>query len=230
MATADERSKRIEELKVILEKDHGRTFTWEEAVDAADSLDRLAHLLFDIWQEDMRRKKKLAESPKGFGLDGGYTCSICGNGAPAGGNWYDKYGIKCLICQKAIDRKEIPGSLAKNKDSWYSKYDLERAFNVKGPTLKRWIKEGVLKARTVTRDGQGIHVQLFLIKDNKDTLPPKKLVESQMVKETKDGKDWYRSEPWYRFFDPQEHLKGYKIMNYLKVTHGEGEEIRKKEI
>jgi hypothetical protein len=59
------------------------------------------------------------------------------------------------------------------------------------------------------------HVSIFLIKDNKDTLPPKKLTESQMVKETKDGKDWFHSEPWYRFVDPVKHLEGYRIMEYL---------------
>jgi hypothetical protein len=61
-----------------------------------------------------------------------------------------------------------------------------------------------------------------LIKDNKDTLPPKKLTESQMVKEVKEGgKEWFRLEPWYRFVDPLEHLKGYKIMDYLKFTNNE---------
>jgi hypothetical protein len=146
----------------------------------------------------------------------GYTCFICGNHTQAGGNWYDKWGIKCTTCQRAIDRKEIPASLAKNKDSWYSKYDLESHFNLKGPILRDWIKKGIIKMRIITNDGKGVHTQLFLIKDNKDFLPPKKLVESHLVKETKDGKDWYHSEPWYKFVNPHEHLKGYKILEYIK--------------
>ena len=213
-------NKRIQELKDLLEKEYGKEVSWEEASDAAYRLTGLAELAFKSWQEDERRKKKLEESPKGFKLDGvGYTCFICGNGTRAGENWYDKYGIKCTICQGAIDRKEIPGSLAKNKESWYSQFEIERAFNVKGAALRRWIKDGVLKARTVTHDGKGVHMHLFLIKDNKETLPPKKMVESHLVKETRDGKDWYHSEPWYRFVDPYEHLKDYKIMDYLRVTH-----------
>ena len=38
-----------------------------------------------------------------------------------------------------------------------------------------------------------------------------------MVKETKDGKDWYRSEPWFKFVDPHVILKGYKIMDHLRM-------------
>lgn len=217
-------NKLIQELKDLLEKEQGKEVSWEEASDAAYRLTGLAELAFKTWQEDERRERKLQESPKGFKLDGvGYTCFICGNGTRASENWYDKYGIKCSVCQDAIDRKEIPPSLAKNKESWYSQFELERAFNLKGPTLKRWIKDGILKARTVTHDGKSIHVRLFLIRDNKGMLPPKKMVESRMVKETRDGKDWYHSEPWYRFVDPYEHLKGYKIMDYLKVTIPEHE-------
>lgn len=209
----------IGELKDIIEKESGKEITWEEASKAAYNLAGLADIMFDCWVKDEQRKKKLEQSPKGFHLEGiGYSCFICGNSVSNEETWYDKYGIKCMVCQRAIDRKEIPPSLAKNKDSWYSKYDMESSFNVKGPTLRKWIKAGILKARTVTNDGEGTHVQLFLIKDNKDFLPPKKLVESHSVKETKDGQDWIRIEPWYRFVDPHKHLKGYKIMEYLKVV------------
>lgn len=214
-------SKDIQELKDLLEKEYGKEVTWEGASDAAYRLTGLAEIAFKSWQEDVRRKKKLEEFPKGFKLDGvGYTCFICGSGTQAGENWYDKYGIKCTICQGAINRNEIPASLAKNRDAWYSQYDLERAFNIKGATLRRWIKNGTLRSRTVTHDGKCVHINLFLIKDNKETLPPKKMVEGRMVKETKDGTDWFHMEPWYRFVDPHKHLKGYRIMDHLRVTRG----------
>lgn len=223
MTLSDEK---IQEIKNLLEKKGDREYTWDEASEAARNLEQLVHLLFDCWVEDQKRKKKLEESPKGFVLDGvGYSCFICGQGTQAGQNWYDKYGIKCTICQSAIDRKEIPATLAKNKDSWYTKYDLESSFNLKGPGLRSWIKKGIIKARTVTYDGKGVHTQLFLIKDNKDFLPPKKLVESHSVKETKDDKEWFTIRPWYHFFDPVEHLKGYKIMDHMKVTHEEKEDL-----
>jgi len=168
------------------------------------------------------RKRKLREFPKGFHLEGiGYSCAICSNSVSNEETWYDKWGIKCLICQKAIDRRTIPGSAAKNKDSWYSKYDLESDFNINRHALNRFIKQRILKPRIVPNASGQPHAYLFLIKDNKDTLPPKKLIKSELVKETIDGKEWFHSEPWYKFVDPHEHLKGYKIMDHLKVIKEE---------
>ncbi|MEK7187472.1 MAG: hypothetical protein AAB691_01330 [Patescibacteria group bacterium] len=211
----------IQEFKDILEKKTGKEVSWEEASEGAHNLANLMKVLFDFHLKDEARKKKLEEFPKGFHLDGvGYTCFICGGSASQEQSWYDKWGIKCMTCQRGIDRKEIPASLAKNKESWYSKYDLESRFNLKSPTIRSWVRKGILKARTITYDGQGTHIQLFLIKDNKDTLPPKKLTESRTVRETKDGKDWIWSEPWYKFVNPHEYLKGYKIMDHLTTIHG----------
>jgi len=212
----------VQKFKDLLEEKTGKEVSWDDAYESAYNLINFFELLLKLDYEEKLRKKKLEEFPKGFQLDGvGYTCFICGNSTPADGNWYDKYGIKCMICQKAINRKEIPGSLAKNKESWYSKYDLESRFNIKAPTLRSWIKKGILKARTVTNDGKGIHTQLFLIKDNKDTLPPKELTESQSVKEIKGEQELHHSEPWYRFVDPHEHLKGYKILDHLEFVKEE---------
>lgn len=213
---------RIQELREVMEKD-GKEVSQEEVEKVAGQLEGLATLFVDFYFEDKRREKKLEEFPKGYTLDGvGYTCFICGNGTKAGENWYDKYGIKCLICQKGIDNKEIPATLAKNKESWYTEYDLKSRFNLNTKAQNAWVKQGILKARTVTGPNGGTHVRLFLIKDNKDFLPPKKMTESRGVSEKKeDGSVWHRSEPWYRFVDPFEHLKGYKIMDYMKVTEPE---------
>ena len=64
-----------------------------------------------------------------------------------------------------------------------------------------------------------------MIKDNKDMLPPKDMVKGYMVKEERgDGKDWHSMHPWYHFVDPREHLKGYRILDYLKFTEGEKKE------
>lgn len=219
MQLSDER---IQEMKTLLEKEHGREFSWKEASDAAYNLVGLVEVIYEGWEEDQRRQRKLKENPKGFVLDGvGYSCFICGAGTQKDENWYDKWGIKCGICQDAINRKEIPPSLAKNKGSWYSKYDLESAFKLKGPVLCSWIKSGLLKVRTVTNRGRGVHAQLFLIKDNKDMLPPKDMVKGHMVKEESSGdENRYSMHPWYHFVDPREHLKGYKILDYLKFTEG----------
>ena len=147
----------------------------------------------------------------------GYTCFVCKNSISNEETWYDKWSIKCLTCQKAIDKKIIPASVAKNNKSWYSKCDLESRFNIDRHAINRFIEDGILKPRIVPNNLGKPHAYLFLIKDNKDILPPKKLTKSHMVKEVKkDGKEWFHLEPWYRFVDPFEHLKGYKIMDYMR--------------
>ncbi|TXH00632.1 MAG: hypothetical protein E6R05_06735 [Candidatus Moraniibacteriota bacterium] len=124
---------KIQELKALLEKEHGREFSLAEAEEAGRTLIGFAEIAYEGWREDQRRQRRLKESPKGLILEGvGYTCFICHNSTQKDENWYDKWGIKCSICQEAINRKEIPPSLAKYRDSWYTKYDLERAFNLKG--------------------------------------------------------------------------------------------------
>ena len=200
--------------RFCLTKEAGEKFQQEKW-----NIEQMGKFMDEVKEKDKIRDEKLKQNPKGFHLDGrGYTCFICGDGTPEGDNWYDKWGIKCLVCQKAIDEGEIPASLAKNKDSWYTKYDLEHYFNVKSPALRKWIKNGVIKSRIVTRYGEGVHTELFLIKDNKDFLPPKKLLESQWGKEIKDGKETRSLHPWYHFGDPREILKGYKIMDHLRVV------------
>lgn len=221
--------KRIQEMKDILEKEKGREFSWEEASEAANNLASLGELLLDLSLKEMERKKKLEEFPKGYLLEGGYSCSICRGGSYDKQIWYDKWGMKCMTCQKAVNKKIIPASVAKDRESWYSDYDIESCFNVKAPVLKTWIKDGILKARIIPRESRGNHMQLFLIKDNKDTLPPKKMVKSQMVKEDKDGKEYFHLEPWYRFVNAHEHLKGYKIMDHLRVVPPEEMKAREEE-
>jgi hypothetical protein len=90
---------------------------------------------------------------------------------------------------------------------------MESRFGLKTPTLRSWVKKGILNTRIIYADSGRPHYYLYLIKDNKDFLPPKKLTEPQMVREEKDGKTWHRLEPWYRFVNPYEHLAGYKIMD-----------------
>lgn len=211
---------RIQEMKDLLEKKGKREYTWEEASEAAHNLAGFAEIAFDSWQEDQRRKRELQENPKGFVLDGvGYTCGLCRGSAHEGDGWYTKWGVVCTICKTAIDTRKIPGSLVRNRESWYTPYDLESRFNLKTPIRRQWVTKGILKARTIPTPIGTVHTELFLIKDNKDFLPPKKLTESRMVKETKDGKDWYHTEPWYKFVNPEEHLKGYRILEHVKVTH-----------
>lgn len=206
------------ELKVLLEKRKGKEVTDEEVLEAEINLTGLARLMLKFARTDWERKQKLKANPKGFHLEGiGYTCAICRENVSNEQTWYDKYGIKCLVCQKAVDDKIIPASAARDADSWYSEFDLKDRFNLNHHALKKFIKEGVIKPRIVPNESGKPHAQIFLIEDNKDTLPPKELTKSQGVSEVIDGKTWFHSEPWYKFVDPVVALKGYKIMDHLKV-------------
>lgn len=202
---------RIEEFKRIYKDEYGEDLTDDEAYDAAHALAGFAKLAFDFYIEEKRRKQKLKKEPKGFLLegDGQYSCPICERSITANEMWYDKYGQKCTICQKAIDKKIIPGSVCKNKESWYSTWDFNHYFKIKTPTVNKLVRQNILKARVIP----DISYNIFLIKDNADILPPKKLLKSRLVQV---GENRYDSQDWYEFQDPQEVLKDYKILEHLK--------------
>ncbi len=211
--------------RFCISDEEGRKFQ-----DEKYNLEQLAKLSDDWKEKDKARDEKLKTNPKGFHLEGaGYNCAICGDHTPEGDNWYDEWGIKCLICQKAIDNGEIPPALAKYKDTWYTKYDFESHFNVTAPALRRWIKEGIVRPRNVSHYEQGVHTQIFLMRDNKKFLPPKKLLKGISVKERKDGKEWYTTRKWYQYLDPHEVLKGYRIMNHLRVVPPEEVKVKEEE-
>lgn len=209
--------KDIKKFKDIFEKESGKEMTYEEASGGANNLVGLMELLIKCDCEEQERKRRLVDFPKGFHLEGNrYSCFICGDSISNEETWYDEYGTKCLICQKAIDNEIIPGPIARDKDSWYSKYELENRLNINRQALKDLIKKNVLIPRNIPGNSGRTHLQIFLIEDNKDTLPPKELTNTQFIKEEKDGKTWIRPEPWYKFTDPYKHLKNYNIVNYIK--------------
>jgi hypothetical protein len=124
-----------------------------------------------------------------------------------------------MPCQKALDKKLIPKSVI-NKDSWYSKYDLERYFNIGRTDLTKYVKSGMLKKRIVQLDGKKTHLELFLVKDNKDVLPPKKLLPTKLIKVMKDGEEYITRAEWYDCIDEKgaKKLQKYKLSEILKET------------
>src|SRR5688572_2840677 len=105
--------KEKQKIKAVLEKQHGREFSWEETTKAAGDIQFFARVLFGMAEEEMKRQNKLKESPEGFHLeDKGYTCQLCGSSASYENSWYDKYGLKCMVCQDAINKRIIPASIA----------------------------------------------------------------------------------------------------------------------
>lgn len=208
-----------EKIRKTLEQNNKRSITDFELKQTISFITMLAEMAIDITEIEFERKKKLETSPKGFHLDGGgHTCMVCHSIVAAENSWYDSYGIKCMACQTAINNKIIPPTLCQKPDSYYTEFDLDHCFALKGKILNSWIKGGLIVARLIPGLSKGIHTRLFLLKDNKEFLPPKYLVTSQRAVEEKDGKKEYLfGVPWYRMLsDPIAHLKGYGIAAYLK--------------
>jgi hypothetical protein len=215
----NKKEKALAKLKAQIEKEQGREIPdWE--MDKVESfLKILAKIQVDGFLEDQRRQAKLKECPDGFHLkEAGYSCTICGGPASGENSWFDRYGLKCGICQGGIDRREIPAWLGQKRDEWYSSVELEIFFSLKGRILRQWIKKGLLLVRAVSRERKGYHLQVFLIQENKAMLPPKELLKGGTVKEVINGREEFVFAPWYWFVDPKEHLKGYGIAEYLRVV------------
>lgn len=208
---------RIIEMQQTLEKAHGRPFSMAEAKQALWDIRQLAEILISYSMEQDKLKQRLKEHPKGFHIEHGGMCPICMNAISSNGGWFDKYEAKCVICQDAVNERIIPGSVATNKESWYSEFDLEDRFNIKGVLLNSLIKQSVLKVRIIKGRTKKVHYRVFLIKDNKDVLPPKKLVKSRACIITVDGENRHTSQRWYEFIDERglKQLSKYKIMGYL---------------
>lgn len=201
-------------------KMRSKEFNWDHAMEAAENMLRLAEIVAPMQQEIERKKRKLQEFPKGYPLEGSYTCSICYGSCSELGAWYDQYGIKCRECQDAVDRGNIPATCAGDLENHFSPSEIERAFNVDRHVVRRWAKAGILKARTV-KHAHHMDTHMFLLEDNKDILPPKKMVEHRSRHEpTPDGRTTVHIDYWYEHVDPFVYLKGYKILEQFEMVNG----------
>ena len=161
---------RIEKMKILLEKKSGKEVTRSEAEEGLRNLVNLVELMWDIWRRDEQRKKRLEAEPNGFPLEGGYSCFICGQ---SGDIWYDKYGYSCPPCLAARRKRIIPVEAYRKKDTWYAMWEFDHYFGAKSATVRKFIRNGKLKARIVPDEAGRPHYYLFMIKENAGFLPPK---------------------------------------------------------
>jgi len=204
--------KAIKEFQEIYKKKHGKELTHEEATEAGHKLVGLFNILYDGHIAELKLKEKLKEFPKGFSLMDGqtYNCGICHAYIKDEQLWYDKWGKKCLACQDAINKRIIPGKICYNDKYWYATWELESYLKLKSPTVKKLIRQGVLKARIIPKSG----FEVFLLKENADALPPKNILEYVSVP-VKDKKNTITMTPWYEIYDPKKVLRKYKIWPHL---------------
>ena len=163
----------IEEFKEIFKKEYGKELSDQEAYESATNLIGFVEVLQKSAEKEHQRKLQLKKEPKGFYLtDEPYSCCICGQQVNGDQSWYDKNGIKCLLCQKAVKEGLVPPFVCKDRDSWYSVWELESKFGIKHQTAKKMVRLDELKAKIVPYDNGNPYEYIFLKKENPDLTDP----------------------------------------------------------
>jgi len=168
--------KAIDEFKVIYKSKYKKELSDAEASEAANNLVGLFDILYKCAVKENQRKQQLKKEPEGFHLtDGIYNCFICHKchkQIEGEETWYDKWGIKCLLCQKAVKEGLVPYFVCEHRDSWYAVWELERKFGIKHQTAKKMVRLEELKARIVPYDNGDPYEYVFLKKENPNLIDP----------------------------------------------------------
>jgi len=162
----EERRFREDKLRFCLSNDEG--FEYERSVRRMEDVKRV---MDDIHAREEERKERLKDHPKGFALEeGGYSCFMCGEHLPPFDNWYDKYGIKCMSCQHALERRTVPLKYFKNHKLWYTSYQLQSEFKLHPQTIRKLVREGELKVHVIAGANGRAGYYVFPKKENYQTL------------------------------------------------------------
>lgn len=164
----------VQEMKDMAKKAGKEEPSDIEAREIAGRLVGLVELLFDHGMEEARKKQRLKKEPGGFPVEGSYSCLICHNGINPTTGWYDRWGPKCLVCQKALNEGVVPTFICEHHDSYYSMWHLKDRFGIKHQTAKKLIREGKLKARMILCDDGTVHEYVFLKKENPELIDPER--------------------------------------------------------
>ncbi len=163
------KDKQIKDFQRIFKEKYGQDISMAKAEEYGNRLVDFFGLLHEMYISDERKKNRLKKEPKGFPIDEGstYNCCICYRSVTGEEGWYDKYGNKCLDCQRALDKKVIPGYICKDRDSFYLTWELKDKFDIHPATAKKMIREGKLKARIIKNKHDKVHEYIFIKKENK---------------------------------------------------------------
>jgi len=165
--------KSLSKFKKIFEEMSGREWSDDEVRDSAERLTRFYSILFDIYKEEKLKEKKLEEFPNGYHLDdrdGQYHCNICYRYIEGKDTWYDKYGLKCMDCQRNIDNGVIPGEICKDDRLWFKNWQLKSDFGIHPQTAKKLVREGKLKVRELKDREDNTYFRVYLVSENKEFL------------------------------------------------------------
>ncbi len=165
--------KTVESFKKLMKDEYNKEYADQEAYEGASGLLGFCELLIKCAESELRKKRKLKEFPKGFHVDDGtYNCRVCRRYVTGEESWYDKYGVKCMTCQKALDEGVIPSFICINNDSFYRMWQLEHKFGIKHQTARKLLREGSLKARIILNEEGKPYEYIFLKKENTHLVDP----------------------------------------------------------
>lgn len=110
-------------------------------------------------------EERLKEESQGFALSSnGRTCCLCRTSV-VGEVWYDKWGMKCITCQNALNKKIVPGYVFKddNNEKHITASDLTKKYGIHRQTIKKLIKQEKIKPREFPNG-----ITLFLKTENQN--------------------------------------------------------------
>lgn len=140
--------------------------TDDEAREAGESLVGLFELLWELSKKDTERKRRLKKEPKGFPVDGQYSCIVCYRSINPETGWYDHNNQKCLSCQKAVDNGILPSFVCHHRESFFLTWELKSKFNIHPATARKFVRQGKLIARTFKNEEYNSEEYVFLKKEN----------------------------------------------------------------
>lgn len=163
------KDKELDEFIAISEEKGIKYKDRNEAREAAHRLVSFVEILHEGAVEQMEWNKRLEKEPKGFAIpSNGRTCSLCKRSVH-GEVWWDKWGMKCLDCQEALDKKVIPGYVFKDRDNerHITGSELSWRYGLHPQTVKKLIRTGELKPRIIKSKDYSDTI-VFLKRENPD--------------------------------------------------------------
>ncbi len=158
----------LDKLRKIFKEEYNVELTDQELWESAFNLTGYFDLMMKCAYDDVQNYWRLEKEPNGYRPEGDkeYICALCRDQVPGNEGWIDKFGFKCKLCQKAVDDSVVPGSICRNRDTWFSRHDLRDKFGIQLSTARYLVRTGKLKSRTILNEVGKPHLIIFLREDN----------------------------------------------------------------
>jgi hypothetical protein len=137
--------------------------TEAEYREAARNLLQYVKLSYDLAREHYGWEQRLKKEPAGFAIASeGRSCCLC-HQSVIGEVWYDKWGMKCMTCQEALNKKIVPGYVFKDSDNnrHVTASQLSWKYGLHQQTINKLIRQGRIKPRIIPKG-----ITLFLKSEN----------------------------------------------------------------